>query len=784
MQIQFAFLRSKVAKRLFFLFVITAIIPIGVVGILSYNYVTSILTKQKQEHLIASSKTYGMAIYDRILTAENQFINLGENLLHSNDFNISNIVDIKLMPNLNTSLFSDVKFSQAPVNLESSDLKHLQDGNAKIMVSKNNNNEIDIFIFKIFKIGETNRFLSAKVDTKYIFGDMDIFAGAEDACVVTKNIGTLNCSNNDLNTISKSIFEKYVAGEKTTQTFSINNENYTIASWELFLNGHFKTDSWIIYYYEPSNVIFAPTKAFARTLLPALLLAILLVTLISLNQISKILVPLEKLSYLTKRIAKSDFDEKVEFTSNDEFQSLGESFNFMTSELAKREEKLLFQANYDNLTGLPNRLSLNAYIEKTIVNANNSNEQFAFLFVDLDRFKIVNDSQGHAIGDKLLIAAADRIKSSIRESGFAARYGGDEFVLIIPTTNDLNNVKTTAKEIINRLSDIFYVENYEQFIGASIGISIYPNDGTSCEKLIQKADIAMYKAKQLGRGKYVFFADTMQDDICEKAELEADLFHAIERNELFLTYQPQLELATGKTSGAEALLRWNHGTKGAIRPDRFIAYAEDNGFIIPLGKWVIREAFKQCEKWQIEHKSMPKIAINISAKQLRHENFFSDVENLVSQFDVGITYIEFEITESLFVNDDQQTFDILNRINKLGIGIAIDDFGKGYSSLSYLKKLPAQTLKIDRLFIKDLNSDKDSRNIVKAIIAMGKALHKKIVAEGVETIEQLNILKDLGCDYAQGYYISKPKLAEEFVIIEETTIFKLDDVKAKFNRAS
>lgn len=781
MQIHLKFLSSKVARRIFFLFVIAAVIPIAVVGALSYNYVTSLLVAQSQDHLAGSSKTYGMAIYDRILHAEDQFIGLSEYLPAEN---LSSAANTQFKLDLDTSVITRIEYDRLPVNLDNSDLKHINEGNTKLVVSQNENNDLEINMIRMINTVASSKLVAAKVNSKYIFGDMDVFAGDEDACVVVKNYGTLNCSNSKFIPVSKSRFEKTRIEENNTQSINIDNQKYVVASWELYLTGRFKSKSWIIYYTEANNTFLELTSAFTRTLLPALFLAILLVSLISLNQISKILIPLEKLSQLTKRIAKSNFDEKVEFTSNDEFQSLGESFNFMTSELAKREERLLYQANYDSLTGLPNRLSLNTYIEKAIVNANNNDEQFAFLFIDLDRFKIINDSQGHATGDKLLIAAADRIKSSMRELGFAARYGGDEFVLIMPTSNDLNHVKTIAKEIINRLSDIFYVENYEQFIGASIGISIYPKDGKTCEELIQKADIAMYTAKQQGRGRHVFFADTMQDDICEKAELEADLFHAIERDELFLTYQPQLDIATGKTSGAEVLLRWNHGTKGAISPDRFIAYAEDNGFITTIGKWVIRETIKQCEKWQIEHKSMPKIAINISPRQLRHENFYSEVENIVSQFDISRTNIEFEITESLFVNDDQQTFDILNRINKLGIGIAIDDFGKGYSSLSYLKKLPAQTLKIDRLFIKDLNSDDESRKIVKAIIAMGKALHKNIVAEGVETIEHLNILKDLGCDYAQGYYISKPKPAEKIVVNEETTIFKLEDVKAKFNKAS
>ncbi len=784
MQIKFALLKSKVAKRIFFLFVIAAVIPTGIFSVLSYNYVTSLLTKQKQEHLVSSSKSYGMAIYDRILNAEQQFLKLHESLKFSNDVDISSSTSTRITLDSNMSLFSDIKIYRKPENLDSTDLKHLLDGKSTITAVKNSNNIIEIFFIRMFNTIEANHLLSAKTNLQYISGDMDIFAGADDACIVIKNYGTLNCSSSHLYTISKSIFEKHVNNENTIKTLNINNKNHTTASWELFLNGRFNTNSWIIYYIEPSEIIFAPKKAFTKILLPAFLLAILIVTLISLNQITKFLVPLEKLLVATKRIAKSDFNEKVDITSNDEFQLLGDSFNHMTSELSKREERLFYQANFDDLTGLPNRQQLIKRLQNSITDSIHEKKQFAFLFVDLDRFKVINDSQGHAIGDKLLIAAGDRIKSCIRSTDTLARYGGDEFGVILSTINNSNNASITAAEIIKRLAEIFYIDNYEQIIGASIGISVFPSDGNTWEELLQKADIAMYKAKQKGRGRYLFFTDTMQENIREKAELEADLFHALERQELYLVYQPQIDIASGDISGAETLLRWNHRNKGHIRPDRFISYAEDSGLIVQLGSWAIREAIKQCEKWQIEHQALPKLAVNISARQLRHENFFANIEALVSDFDIGTTILEFEITESLFLSDDKHTMRMLDQLNKLGICIAIDDFGKGYSSLGYLKRLPAQTLKIDKYFIKDLNSDKDSIAIVKAIIAMAKVLNKNVVAEGIETIEQLNILKDLGCKHAQGFYISKPKIASEFLDYSKTAVIQLDKRRSSFKNVS
>ncbi len=450
----------------------------------------------------------------------------------------------------------------------------------------------------------------------------------------------------------------------------------------------------------------------------------------------------------------------------------------------KREEKLSYQANYDSLTGLPNRQHLVERFNQAIKKADYNKSKVAFLFIDLDRFKVINDSQGHATGDKLLIAASDRIRSIVDSVDTVARYGGDEFAAVISNVTNINTVAEIAKRIINSLSEVFYIDNYEQIIGASIGISVYPRDGNNWDELLQKADIAMYKAKQRSRGIHLFFTDKMQEDIRYKAEIEADLYHALDRDELSLVYQPQIDIESGKVTGAETLIRWNHSKKGAIRPDKFINYAEDNGLIIPIGNWVIRETLRQCERWQYEHNALAKIAINISPKQLRHENFMTEVEELVSDFDIGLTTLEFEITESLFINDDPHTLTILHKLNELGISIAIDDFGKGYSSLSYLKKLPVQTLKIDRLFIKDLNRNDNSIAIVKAIIAMGHALNKVVIAEGVETIDQLEILKELGCDRAQGFYISRPKQADDFYDQSKTEIIHLEKIRAKIKSIS
>jgi len=939
MQIQFAFFKSKVAKRIFSLFLIAAIIPVALTGYISYKYVTTSLSDQKKQHLSASSKAYGMSIFDRLIVAESQLISLKNILLESNSLNHAMGSEVLSIDSTKAPLFKNIKLYLKPIEYNSNNLKHLLNGKSAITPIQNNNS-IDIVFTRLLKAKESTFILSATADSSYIYGDMDIFAGDTDACVVAKNAGALNCSDKSLKIISLPSFDKYRNSRNDADTIQINNTDYLVASWELFLNGSFNTDSWFIHYTVPSKIIFSPIKSFLSTLVPLLLLTILIVSFLSINQISRILVPLEKLKLATKSIARREFSNKIALDSNDEFQQLGDSFNQMSSEIAdqftimsamanldqailttmdrdkvveaifrnlndfikydyagllildknkphsadlykyvvnnvkdgshidvklleddlisilndrstnvrtvdkskldniswlddikspyitiiavnqkdkllgvivigheflprlskesleqlekytdrinvalqaiKREEELVKQANFDELTKLPNRQLLVRDFNKFTQDAQIEDNNIAVLFIDLDKFKVINDSQGHATGDKLLIESGKRINSCLQNLGSVYRYGGDEFIVLLPFVKDNNLISDIAYEIIEVLSEIFTISSYEQFIGASIGIATYPKDGSNWNEVLQKSDIAMYKAKQKGRGRYMFFSDAMQDDILEKASLEADLFHAIEHDELYLVYQPQIDISTGEISGAETLMRWKHDKKGSIRPDKFIAYAEENGFIVQLGAWGMRQAIKQCEIWQIESQALPKIAINISPRQLRHENFIADVEELIEQFDIGATALEFEITESLFISDDKNILNRLDKLNKLGINIAIDDFGKGYSSLSYLKKLPVQTLKIDKLFIDDICEDKDSIEIVKAIIAMAKSLDKIVIAEGVETIEQLNILKDLGCDRAQGYFISKPKNAEEFVGYTKTEIIQLDEIRSRF----
>lgn len=433
--------------------------------------------------------------------------------------------------------------------------------------------------------------------------------------------------------------------------------------------------------------------------------------------------------------------------------------------------------DHTNLTALPDRHLLFEKITAIISDCEKRACKSAVLFIDLDRFKVINDTQGHATGDKLLIEAAQRIQSCLTEKDLIARYGGDEFIAILPF-KDSTILEATITRIIEKLSEVFYINRSAQFIGASVGISLFPDNGQHCDDLIQKADIAMFSAKQDGRGKYVYFSVDMQDAILEKKSLETDLYQAIQRNEIYLMYQPQISLSTNQISGVEALIRWHHRRKGEISPEKFIPQAEQNGFIITLGNWVIHQALKQCALWHEKRLPTPqRIAINISVKQLLHDDFLTNVENIISKFNIGNTNIEFEITENIFLDDDKKIIELFRNINQLGIALAIDDFGKGYSSLSRLKNLPVQIFKLDRLFIQDIATDRDALAIVKAIVAMGKELNKEIIIEGVETTEQFNILKDLGCHHVQGYHLSKPKSDTELPKVINSSVFPPQDSK-------
>ncbi len=428
---------------------------------------------------------------------------------------------------------------------------------------------------------------------------------------------------------------------------------------------------------------------------------------------------------------------------------------------AVKDEQLYFQAHYDALSKLPNRLFFKDQLERAIARTRRDREELSVLFVDLDYFKHVNDSAGHAAGDDVLVETAERLQRCLRSSDIVGRLGGDEFTILVTGVKSSGDARIVADNVMVAMARPFVVAGNEHFLSASVGIAVYPGDGATAEELLRNADTAMYRAKAAGRGQSVFFEERMNLAALERVRSERDLRHALDHNEFYLVYQPMLNLHTGQVSGAEALLRWNHPEHGLLAPMNFIRLAEETGLIDVLGEWVMREACGQFRTLQDARTPLPRISVNVSARQFRQSHFAETVRRVLRETGVPKTCLELEITESLLLDATPEVEETLRALSRSGVRIALDDFGTGYSSLAYLKRFPVNIVKIDRSFVKDLPADRSSAAITSAIISMAHALKIKVVAEGVATIEQSDFLRDLGCDFVQGYHHSKPLRAPE-----------------------
>jgi len=424
--------------------------------------------------------------------------------------------------------------------------------------------------------------------------------------------------------------------------------------------------------------------------------------------------------------------------------------------------KMSYLAQHDSLTALPNRVLLNDRLSEAIALSGRYRRQLALLFLDLDRFKHINDSLGHLVGDGLLQSVGRRLFTCVRSSDTVSRLGGDEFVVLLWEVRHARDAAIIADKILKALREPHQIMQHELHITGSIGIVTYPDDGTDAETLLKKADVAMYHAKDTGRDSYQFFKSEMNVRAMERQSLEDSLRHAIERCELSLHYQPKMDLATGTIIGVEALIRWLHPQRGLVPPAQFIEIAEDSGLIVPIGRWVLREACRQARVWQLAGLPPMCIAINISAVELRAPGFVAGVRAILREAELEPRYLELELTETALMEDSRSVADVLKQLKDIGVQLALDDFGTGFSSLSHLKRFPIDALKIDPSFVRDLTTDEDDASIVTAVIGMGKNLHMRVVAEGVETSEQLAMLREFGCPQGQGYYFSRPVPALEF----------------------
>ena len=426
------------------------------------------------------------------------------------------------------------------------------------------------------------------------------------------------------------------------------------------------------------------------------------------------------------------------------------------------EAQLAQLAHYDALTGLPNRSLFQDRLGQAIARAHRSERLVALMFLDLDRFKEVNDTLGHEAGDRVLKEAAARLRTHLREGDSVARLGGDEFTVILEDVEGSDQVRGVAQKLMRAFAEPVALEGRDFFVTLSVGIALYPRDGSQAETLIRRADTAMYQAKSEGRDNFQFYMPDMSVAASERLTLEGSLRRALERGEFTLHYQPVVRLADGEIASAEALLRWRHPQNGLVPPGRFIAVAEQTGLIVPIGDWVLQEACAQAKRWQLAGLRPLRVAVNLSARQFRKAGLAESIRAALRSSGLESKWLTLEITESLLMDNAAASGAVLKSLQEMGVSMALDDFGTGYSSLAYLKHFPIDIIKIDRSFVRDIASDADDAAIVRATIGLAASLGIQTTAEGVETGEQLEYLRAHGCRYAQGYLFSVPLAAEEF----------------------
>ncbi len=525
-------------------------------------------------------------------------------------------------------------------------------------------------------------------------------------------------------------------------------------------------------------------RSFVLTLIGLLVAMVAIAYLLARAMQKYISQPLLNLEQISHQVSHSqNYALRVPVVSQDEIGKLSRTFNDMLETIERRQRErdaaeealqlnkrrleravkdLQYLANYDSLTQLPNRALCMDRIRYALKRAARTRTYAAVLFLDLDHFKDVNDSLGHAVGDELLKAASARLKSILREEDTLARLGGDEFVIILNEVEDTEDIITVVEKIVENFNLHFNLSSYVVNSTVSVGVCVYPNDGSDVDQLMKAADAAMYKAKEVGRNTYAFFESEMNEIALRRHRIANDLRSAIERGELSLVFQPQVDLSLGKIIGAEALLRWSHSELGFISPGEFVPIAESTGLIKSIGMWVIEAACAEAEKWRKEFDDELKVAVNLSALQFRQSDLPESIALILKKYNLPPHALELEITESMLMRDVEQAIKTLQRMKRMGLQIAIDDFGTGYSSLSYLRRFPLDSLKIDRTFIDEVSIDPDDTAITLAIISMAKSLRLKVVAEGVETTQQWDFLAQHDCDEIQGYLVSKGLPSDDF----------------------
>ena len=931
MKLDGTFLRSRVARRIFALFLLSALIPSAGIAFLSIRQVDQLLLQQTRAELAKLSKANSMALYERLLLVEDLLQqlapDLGGDAKRRSDPSIrakgkiASLALIRPDATIQTLFGATTTIRYAP---SADERHHLAEGKTILFSVDGPRAEPRVFMMRALGKGEPGRgYVLAELDRRFLWGDPTELPYNTDMCVFREVSEVLYCSTPTAPPVLAAIGHDDAPSTLRQLEWTDKQVRYLAGYYRILLKPKFFIHGWTVVVSQPESEALAATSAFMHLFLPVLALAILMVIMLSVTQIRRTLVPLERLIDGTRRIAAQDFGDRIDIARRDEFGELADSFNNMASRLGKqfhalttlseidrvilstldvdrvlamilarlndvipadyvcitiadpdstdtarshvqdyqtlsvpftsrtelqreeieklttgqdifwvehdevrkgylaplaafpataflvlpivwkeklsgiivlgyrsrpaltgdemihardfrdrlgvalstaaRDEQLYYQARYDALTGLPNRLYFKDELSQALVKAARAQTCAAVLFVDLDHFKDVNDTAGHSAGDVLLQEIATRLKQCARESDFIARLGGDEFTVLLPGITTPESAGVLADKLVQAMARPFLVEGDERFLSASVGIALYPHDGTTADALVKNADTAMYRAKATGRNKSVYFEDRMNVEARARVALERELRRAIAQTEFELHYQPQLDLRTGEICGAEALLRWNHPQRGLLLPSHFLGLAEEVGLIEPLGRWILDQA---CARYKLLASlgiRLNRLSINVSARQFRQSDFVDFVTRTVAKHEVLPLCLELEITESLLMSANDDVHQALRALKDLGIRLAIDDFGTGYSSLAYLKQFSFDIVKIDKSFVRDLETNAESRAITAAIVAMAHALRKEVVAEGVETEGQLAILRSLACDQIQGYFFAETMAPRKFM---------------------
>jgi diguanylate cyclase (GGDEF)-like protein len=531
----------------------------------------------------------------------------------------------------------------------------------------------------------------------------------------------------------------------------------------LTVSRNMKTTGWFVLAGVPTVEAFAPIATLTRQVYFAALLLTLIMVLVLRYFLVRQWTPIEQAGARIRRMTegKEPF-APIPIERKDEIGTLIDDFNQLIVWRKVAEHQMEYLAHHDALTGLPNRVLVQDRFNQAKAYADRTTNKVALLFLDLDSFKTINDSLGHTLGDTLLKQIAARLAECVRDTDTISRQGGDEFLIVLPAIQSTDDTALVLAKLLERLREPIHVDGHELSTSVSIGVAIYPDDGPDFDTLLKKSDMAMYRAKDAGRNTYCYFDEQMNVEAVEHLALRNDLRRALERDEFVLHYQPQLDLATGRVVGAEALIRWNHPDRGLVAPGHFIPVAEESGLIIPISEWVIHEACRQTVLWRRARLPDLLMAVNLSAVQFRRGDVEKTVMNALKKSGLNPQYLELELTESTLIHESESVLATVQRLKQLGVRFSIDDFGTGYSSLSYLKRFAIDKLKIDQSFIRDLAVDPDDAAIVRAIIQMAQSLGLKTIAEGVETAEMLAPLRVFGCDEVQGYYFARPMPAKQF----------------------